>query len=208
MHIGIAGNIGSGKTTLTKLLAKRYGWTPSYEAVKDNPYLSDYYSDIKRWAFPMEVFYLKERFRDLLEIARSSKTIVQDRTIFEGVYVFATNNHLMGNLDDRDFETYMELFESMMTRVSYPRLLVYLRSSLPHLVKNIENRGRSYEQEIPIDYLEGLNRLYDDFVMKKYKGRKIVVDVDNLDFEHRPEDFRKISDQIGAELYGLFSNNE
>ncbi len=206
MHIAIAGNIGSGKTTLTQMLSEHYGWEPRYEAVTNNPYLDDYYKDIRRWSFPMEVFFLKERFRDMLEIARSEKTIVQDRSIFEGVYVFAENNHLMGNLDDRDFETYMELFESMMIRLKYPRLLVYLRSSLPHLVSNIQLRGRSYEQEIPIDYLENLNKLYDEFVINKYEGRKLVISVDNLDFKNNPHDFGAIASQIDAELYGLFSN--
>lgn len=208
MHIAIAGNIGSGKTTLTRMLAKQYGWEPRFEAVKVNPYLDDYYRDIHRWAFPLEVFFLKERFHDLLDIAHAQNTIVQDRTIFEGVYVFATNNHLMGNLDDRDFETYMELFESMMTRVSYPRLLVYLRASLPHLAGNIEQRGRSYEQKMPIDYLENLNKLYDDFVLNKYPARKLVINVDNLDFEHSQHDFGIISSQIDAELYGLFSKQQ
>lgn len=154
----------------------------------------------------MEVFFLKERFRDMLEIARSENTIVQDRSIFEGVYVFAENNHLMGNLDDRDFETYMELFESMMIRLKYPRLLVYLRSSLPHLVSNIQLRGRSYEQEIPIEYLENLNKLYDEFVIERYEGQKLVISVDNLDFKNNQRDFGTIVSQIDAELYGLFSN--
>lgn len=188
------------------MLAEHYGWEPRFEAVKNNPYLDDYYKDIRRWSFAMEVFFLKERFRDLLDIAHAKNTIIQDRTIFEGVYVFATNNHLMGNLDDRDFETYMELFSSMMTRVNYPRLLVYLRASLPHLVKNIQKRGRSYEQEIPIDYLENLNKLYEDFVLNKYPGKKIIINVDNLDFEHQPRDFGFIADKIDAELFGLFAD--
>ena len=153
MHIAIAGNIGSGKTTLTQLLAKHYGWEPRYETVVNNPYIEDYYRNIPRWSFAMEVFYLKERFRDMLEIAKAKNTIIQDRSIFEGVYVFAANNHNMGYLDDRDFSTYMELFESIMMRVNYPRLLIYLRASLQHLVANIENRGRSFEQGMPIDYL-------------------------------------------------------
>lgn len=208
MHIAIAGNIGSGKTTLTEMLANHYGWEPRYEAVKSNPYISDYYKDIPRWSFPMEIFFLKERFRDLLDIAKAKNTIVQDRSIFEGVYVFTTNNHNMGNMDDRDFDTYMDLFESMMMRVKYPRLLVYLKASLPHLVKNIENRGRSYEKDMPIDYLENLNKLYDEFVLEKYKGTKLVIDVDNLDFQHNKRDFGKIIDRIDAELYGLFSNDE
>lgn len=205
MHIAIAGNIGSGKTTLTRMLARQYGWKARFETVKENPYLDDYYKDIRRWSFPMEVFFLKERFRDMLDIAKAKNTIVQDRSIFEGVYVFATNNHNMGNLDDRDFSTYMELFESMMLRMSYPRLLVYLRASLQHLVANIERRGRSFEKGMPIDYLENLNKLYDEFVMEKYQAPKIVIDVDKLDFEHNSHDFGTIAERIDIELNGLFT---
>lgn len=207
MHIAIAGNIGSGKTTLTNLLAKHYGWEPRFETVAANPYLEDYYKDIPRWSFPMEVFFLKERFRAALDIIKAQNTIVQDRSIYEGVYVFATNNHNMGNLDDRDFETYMELFESMLLRIGYPRLLVYLRATLPHLVRNIQTRGRSYEQEMPIDYLENLNKLYEEFVLEKYKAPKLIIDVDKLDFEHNARDFGRIADQIDAELFGLFAGN-
>lgn len=208
MHIAIAGNIGSGKTTLTQMLANHYGWEPRYEEVKNNPYINDYYKDIPRWSFPMEIFYLKERFRDLLDIAKSSNTIVQDRSIYEGVYVFTTNNHMMGNLDDRDFTTYMDLFQSMMMRVSYPRLMVYLRASLPHLFKNIESRGRSYEKGMPIDYLRNLNKLYDEFIIDKYKAPKLIIDVDDLDFQHNRRDFGKIIDQVDAELFGLFSSED
>lgn len=207
MHIAIAGNIGSGKTTLTQLLAKHYGWEPRYETVVNNPYIEDYYRNIPRWSFAMEVFYLKERFRDMLEIAKAKNTIIQDRSIFEGVYVFAANNHNMGYLDDRDFSTYMELFESMMMRVNYPRLLIYLRASLQHLVANIENRGRSFEQGMPIDYLENLNKLYDDFVLNKYPAPKLVIDVDNLDFQHNKRDLGRIVDQIDSELFGLFADS-
>ena len=147
MHIAIAGNIGSGKTTLTALLAKHYGWTPKYEAVDYNPYLEDYYKDIPRWSFNMEVFFLKERFKDLLALAKSGRkeTFVQDRSIYEGVYVFTENNYRMGNLSARDFQTYMELFASMTTILRYPDLMIYLRSSVPNLVKNIQKRGRDYE---------------------------------------------------------------
>ena len=207
MHIAIAGNIGSGKTTLTRLLARHYGWEPRYETVTDNPYLADYYSDINRVEVPIEVFYLKERFRDMLEIKQSAKDIVQDRTIFEGVYVFARNNHIMGNLDDRDFDTYMELYESMMLRVDYPRLLVYLRTPLKSLVANIDKRGRDYERKMPIDYLESLNKLYDDFVLNEYPAQKLIIDTSGLDFEHNAKDLGKIIDQIDAELFGLFTNN-
>ena len=205
MYIAVAGNIGSGKTTLTKMLSKHYGWKQYLEPVAENPYIDDYYKDISRWALNMEVFYLKQRFKNLLEIQHSKETVIQDRTIFEGVYVFASNNRAMGHMDERDYETYMELFESMMEVVKMPELMIYLRSSVPHLVKNIQKRGRDYEQRMPIDYLEGINRLYDDFIMNKYKGRVLVVEVDDLDFEHNPKQFGDIVDKIDAKLFGLFS---
>lgn len=204
MHIAIAGNIGSGKTTLTTMLAKRYGWKPRFESVDYNPYLEDYYKNIKRWSFAMEVFFLKERFRDLLEISRSEEAVVQDRSIYEGVYVFTQNNYTMGNLDDRDYETYMELFEDMTDAVKFPDLMIYLRSSVSHLVSNIEKRGREYEQKMPLDYLENLNKRYDDFISNKYKGRVLTIDVDHLDYQHKPKDFGLITDKIDRELFGLF----
>lgn len=204
MHIAIAGNIGSGKTTLTTMLAKRYGWKPRFESVDYNPYLEDYYKDIKRWSFPMEVFFLKERFKDLLEISQSDESVVQDRSIYEGVYVFTENNYAMGNLDDRDYETYMELFEDMTDAVSFPDLMIYLRASVSHLVSNIEKRGRKYEQKMPLDYLENLNKRYEEFIKEKYKGRVLTIDVDNLDYQHQPKDFGFITDKIDRELFGLF----
>ncbi len=204
MHIAIAGNIGSGKTTLTTMLAKRYGWKPRFESVDYNPYLEDYYKDIKRWSFPMEVFFLKERFKDLLEISRSDESVVQDRSIYEGVYVFTENNYAMGNLDDRDYETYMELFEDMTDAVQFPDLMIYLRASVSHLVSNIEKRGREYEQKMPLDYLENLNKRYEEFIKEKYKGRVLAIDVDNLDYQHQPKDFGFITDKIDRELFGLF----
>ena len=204
MHIAIAGNIGSGKTTLTTMLAKRYGWKPRFESVDYNPYLEDYYKDIKRWSFPMEVFFLKERFKDLLEISRSDESVVQDRSIYEGVYVFTENNYAMGNLDDRDYETYMELFEDMTDTVQFPDLMIYLHASVSHLVSNIEKRGREYEQKMPLDYLENLNKRYEEFIKEKYKGRVLTIDVDNLDYQHRPKDFGFITDKIDRELFGLF----
>ena len=204
MHIAIAGNIGSGKTTLTTMLAKRYGWKPRFESVDYNPYLEDYYKNIKRWSFAMEVFFLKERFRDLLEISRSEEAVVQDRSIYEGVYVFTQNNYAMGNLDDRDYETYMELFEDMTDAVRLPDLMIYLRSSVSHLVSNIEKRGREYEQKMPLDYLENLNKRYEDFISNKYKGRVLIIDVDHLDYQHKPKDFGLITDKIDRELFGLF----
>ena len=207
MHIAVAGNIGSGKTTLTRMLAKHYGWQPRFEAVDYNPYLEDYYKDIPRWSFALEVYFLKQRFRDLLEIARSTDTIIQDRSIYEGVYVFTANNKEQGNLSDRDFETYMELFEQMTEAVRYPQLMIYLKASLPHRVANIQKRGRDYEQTIPLEYLSGLNERYDDFIFHKYKGSVLVVDVDDLDFEHNPKDFASIIDKIDARLFNLFPEN-
>ena len=206
MHIAIAGNIGSGKSTLTRLLAHHYGWEPRFEAVEGNPYLEDYYRDIHRWSFNLEVFFLKERFRDLIAIANCDHTIIQDRTIFEGVYVFMENNRAMGNLSDRDYETYMELFEQMMSMVRLPDLMIYLHASVPHLVSNIQQRGRDYEQTIQLDYLQNLNERYDDFIYNKYKGRVITVEKDQLDFKNNPKDLAQIVDRIDATLFGLFPN--
>ena len=205
MHIAIAGNIGSGKSTLTNLLARHYGWEARYESVDHNPYLEDYYRDIHRWSFNLEVYFLKERFRDLIAISQADHTIIQDRTIFEGVYVFMANNHEMGNLSDRDYETYMELFEQMMHLVQIPDLMIYLRASVPHLVDNIQKRGRSYEQTIQLEYLQKLNRRYDDFIFNKYRGRVMIVEKDDLDFKNNPKDLAKIIDRIDSSLFGLFS---
>lgn len=204
MHIGIAGNIGSGKTTLTTMLAEHYGWTPKFEAVSFNPYLEDYYRDIPRWSFNLETYFLTQRFRDVLEIAKSDEVIIQDRTIFEGVYIFVANNKSLGNLSDRDYETFMELFRLMMSLVKAPDLLIYLKSSIPHLVSQIQKRGREYEQGISIEYLSGLNRRYDDWI-DNYEGQVLVIDADGLDFKNRPEDFEQITNLIDARLYGLFS---
>ena len=204
MHIAIAGNIGSGKTTLTNMLARHYGWEARFESVDSNPYLEDYYKDIPRWSFNLEVYFLKQRFRDLLDIAHADHTIIQDRSIYEGVYVFTANNRAMGNLSDRDFETYMELFDQMTEIVRFPDLMIYLRASVPHLVSNIQKRGRDYEQSIPIDYLQGLNQLYEEFIYQKYRGRVLTIEVDNLDYQHRPQDFAAIIDRIDSQLFGLF----
>ena len=207
MHIGIAGNIGSGKTTLTRMLSEYYGWTPKYEAVSYNPYLEDYYKDIPRWSFNLEMYFLEQRFKDVLEIARSKDVIIQDRTLFEGVYVFVANNYRMGKLSQRDFDTYMGMFNLLMSLVSPPDLLIYLRSSIPHLVAQIQKRGRNYEQSISLDYLKGLNDLYEKFIYEDYKGHVLTIEADDLDFENRPEDFAHITDKLDAELYGLFGNN-
>ena len=203
MHIGVAGNIGSGKTTLTRMLAEHYGWTPQYESVTYNPYLEDYYKDISRWSYNLETYFLAQRFKDLLEIAKSDDVIIQDRTILEGVYIFVANNKALGNLSDRDFDTYMQLFELMMSMVRLPDLLIYLKSSVPHLVSQIQKRGRDYEQGISLEYLSGLNERYESWIAS-YKGPLLVLDADTLDFQNRPEDFESVTDRIDARLFGLF----
>ena len=187
------------------MLARHYGWEARFEAVDHNPYLEDYYHDIHRWSFNLEVFFLKERFRDLLAINDAKHTIIQDRTIYEGVYVFVANNKDMGHLSDRDYQTYMDLFENMMEMVRFPDLMIYLRASVPHLVGNIQKRGRDYEQTMNLEYLQNLNRRYDDFIFNKYKGRVLTIEKDNLDFLARQEDFRLVVDKIDATLFGLFS---
>ena len=203
MHIGIAGNIGSGKTTLTRMLAGHYGWTPKFESVTYNPYLEDYYKDIPRWSYNLETYFLAQRFKDVIEISRSSDVVIQDRTLLEGVHIFVANNYEMGNLSERDYQTYMQLFEAMASTVKLPDLLIYLKSSVGHLVANIRKRGRDYEQGMSLDYLSSLNRRYDEWI-SSYGGRLLVIDADNLDFKNRPEDFALITDKIDAELFGLF----
>ena len=207
MHIGVAGNIGSGKTTLTRMLAEHYGWTPKYESVTYNPYLEDYYRDIPRWSYNLETYFLAQRFKDTLAISKSDDVIIQDRTILEGVYIFVANNRAQGNLSDRDYETYMQLFELMLSTIKLPDLLIYLRCSVPHLVTQIQKRGRDYEQGMSLEYLSGLNDRYESWV-GSYKGRVLVIDADQLDFEHRPEDFETITDRIDALLFGLFPDSD
>ena len=205
MYIAIAGNIGAGKTTLTKMLAKYYGWEPRFESVSFNPYLEDYYSDINRWAFCLETYFLKERFKDMLAVQQSTHTIVQDRSIFEGVYVFVRNNYERGDLSERDFTTYMELFELMKMQMKRPDLMIYLRKSVPALIAQIQKRGREDEQTMQIDYLKDLNDKYEDFIFRQYDGRVLVIESDEMDFENRPEDFRHVIDRVDAQLFGLFS---
>ena len=203
MHIAIAGNIGCGKTTLTKMLAKRYGWVPRFEPVEVNPYLEDFYADMSRWSFNLQVYFLNKRFRDVVEISRSTDTIIQDRTIFEDARIFAPNLHAQGYMSDRDFDNYTELFDLMMSLVGLPDLMIYIRSTIPNLIAQIEKRGRDYEQTIRIDYLTGLNKRYEEWIAS-YDGEVIIIDGDKIHFEESAEDFRKVTDMIDARLYGLF----
>ena len=203
MHIAIAGNIGSGKTTLTRLLAKRYGWTPRFEPVDNNPYLADFYADMKRWAFNTQIYFLNKRFKEVVEISQSSETIIQDRTIFEDARIFAPNLHAQGMMSDRDFENYTDLFELMISLVKLPDLMIYIRSTIPTLVAQIQKRGREYEQGIRIDYLEGLGRRYEEWI-STYKGNLIIVDGDTVKFGESAEDLQKVIDMIDAKLFGLF----
>ena len=203
MHIAIAGNIGAGKTTLTKLLAKHYKWEPQFEDVVDNPYLDDFYNKMERWSFNLQVYFLNSRFRQVLQIRESGKTTIQDRTIYEDAYIFAPNLHAMGLMTNRDFENYKSLFDLMESIVKGPDLLIYLRSSIPNLVNQIHKRGRDYENTISIDYLSRLNERYEAWI-HDYKGKLLIIDVDDLDFVDKPEDLGFVINKIDAELHGLF----
>ena len=202
MHIAIAGNIGSGKTTLTKMLAKRYGWTPRFEPVDNNPYLSDFYADMSRWSFNLQIYFLNKRFKEVVEISKSDDTIIQDRTIFEDAKIFAPNLHAQGLMSDRDFANYADLFDLMISLVKLPDLMIYIRSSIPNLVNQIQKRGRDYEQTIRLDYLKGLNDRYEEWI-NDYKGHLIIIDGDNCKFGENPHDFKTVTDQSDAKLYGL-----
>ncbi len=204
MHIAVAGNIGAGKTTLTKLLAKHYGWTPNFEDVDYNPYLNDFYEDMQRWSFNLQIYFLNSRFNQILEIRKSDKTIIQDRTIYEDAYIFAPNLHSMGLMSSRDFDNYFNLFKLMTSVVQAPDLLIYLRASVPTLVRQIQQRGRKYESSIRIDYLTRLNERYEAWASEYDSGKLLIIDVDNLDFANKPEDLSTVIDKIDAELHGLF----
>ena len=204
MHIAIAGNIGCGKTTLTKMLASRYNWTPRFEPVDNNPYLEDYYQDMSRWSFHLQVYFLAKRFKEVVEISKSDEVIIQDRTIFEDACIFAPNLHDMGLMSDRDYANYSDLFSTMISLVRLPDLMIYIRSSVSNLVQQIQKRGRSYEQSMRMDYLKGLNDRYEEWVAG-YKGHLIIVDGDNWKFEQEPEDFQRITDQIDSRLFGPFT---
>ena len=204
MHIAVAGNIGAGKTTLTKLLAKHYNWEPQLEDVVDNPYLDDFYNQMERWSFNLQVYFLNSRFRQVLQIRESGKDIIQDRTIYEDAHIFAPNLHAMGLMTNRDYENYRSLFELMNEFVGPPDLLIYLRASIPTLVNQIQKRGRAYEETIRLDYLKRLNERYEAWIDKYDDGKLLIIEVDNNNFSEDPEDLGKIISRIDAEIHGLF----
>jgi deoxyadenosine/deoxycytidine kinase len=204
MHIAIAGNIGSGKTTLAGLLAKHYGWEAHYEDVDDNPYLNDFYEDMQRWSFNLQIYFLNTRFNQILQIKKSGKTVVQDRTIYEDAYIFAPNLHTMGLMSTRDFENYFTLFNLISSLISPPDLIIYLRASIPTLVKQIQQRGRKYESSIRLDYLKKLNDRYESWGTAYNLGKIITIDVDNHNFPENPEHLSGVIDKINAQIHGLF----
>jgi deoxyadenosine/deoxycytidine kinase len=206
MHIAVAGNIGSGKTTLTSLLSKHYKWEAHYEEVDENPYLNDFYEDMHRWSFNLQIYFLNSRFSQILEIRKSPKTVIQDRTIYEDAYIFAPNLHSMGLMSSRDFETYFALFTLMSSLIQPPDLLIYLQASVPKLVEQIQKRGREYEANIRLDYLKKLNERYEAWISSYNLSKVLIIDVDNNDFTNNPLHLAQIIDQINAELHGLFHN--
>lgn len=204
MHVAIAGNIGAGKTTLTKLLAKNFNWTPQYEDVDQNPYLDDFYNDMEKWAFNLQIYFLGSRFGQIKQIRESGLNIIQDRTIHEDAYIFASNLHDMGLLMTRDYENYLKVFNLMNSFVQAPDLLIYLRASISTLVRQIQMRGREYESSISIEYLSRLNEKYEEWIKTYNEGKILIIDVDNLDFVNNPEDLSFIYDRVDAEINGLF----
>jgi deoxyadenosine/deoxycytidine kinase len=204
MHIAIAGNIGSGKTTLAELLSKHYGWEAHYEDVDDNPYLNDFYDDMQRWSFNLQVYFLNSRLNQILNIRKSGKTVIQDRTIYEDAYIFAPNLHSMGLMSTRDFENYFTLFNLMTSLIQPPDLLIYLRASVPTLVNQIQKRGREYENSIRLDYLKRLNERYEAWISSYNLGNILIVDVDNINFPEVKEDLSQVISKIDAQIHGLF----
>jgi len=203
-HVAIAGNIGAGKTTLSSMLGKQFGWEVHYEDANSNPYLSDFYSDMHRWSFNLQIYFLNSRYQQILDIHKGDKTIIQDRTIYEDAYIFAPNLHEMGLMSKRDFDNYSTLFKTMTSQIDPPDLLIYLKASIPTLVGHIHNRGREYEGSISLDYLKRLNQKYDDWISTYDIGRLLVIDADNIDFLNNKEDYGKIVEQINGALFGLF----
>jgi deoxyadenosine/deoxycytidine kinase len=204
MHIAVAGNIGAGKTTLTTLLAKHYGWEPNYETVDNNPYLNDFYNDMQRWSFNLQVYFLNTRFKQIVEIHQSQKTVIQDRTIYEDAEIFAPNLHDMGLMSTRDFENYKSLFDLMVGLIQPPDLLIYLRASVPTLVSQIQQRGREYEESIRLDYLKMLNEKYELWISKYTNSNLLIINVDDVNFQTSNEDLSKIIDRVDAQINGLF----
>ena len=204
MHIAIAGNIGSGKTTLTSLLAKHFGWQPHYEDVDTNPYLPSFYEDMQRWSFNLQIYFLNSRFRQIVDIRQSGKNVIQDRTIYEDANIFAPNLHTMNLMTARDYDNYQSLFQLMASFIQPPDLLIYLRADVPTLVRNIQKRGRDYEASIRLDYLKSLNERYENWINGYTSGKLLIFDVDNINFQENPEDLGKIIERIQAELHGLF----
>jgi deoxyadenosine/deoxycytidine kinase len=204
MHIAIAGNIGSGKTTLTSLLAKNFHWKPQYEDVDTNPYLSSFYEDMQRWSFNLQIYFLNSRFRQVVEIRQKEIDVIQDRTIYEDAYIFAPNLHQMGLMPTRDFENYKSLFELMSSFLQPPDLLIYLRASVPTLVSQIQKRGRDYEASIRLDYLQLLNDRYEDWIKSYQNGKLLIVDVDTCKFQDNPQDLGDVINKVNGELFGLF----
>ncbi len=204
MHIAIAGNIGSGKTTLTSLLAKHFGWDPHYEDVDTNPYLNSFYEDMQRWSFNLQIYFLNSRFRQVVDIRKSGKTVVQDRTIYEDAFIFAPNLHSMNLMSSRDFDNYRSLFDLMSTFIQPPDLLIYLRATVPTLVSQIQKRGRDYENAIRLDYLKNLNDMYDEWIDNYKLGKILIIDVDTLKVNENPEDLGSVIEKINAQLHGLF----
>lgn len=205
MHLAVAGNIGSGKTTLTEKLGKHFGWDIEFEAVDNNPYLADFYADMPRWAFHLQVYFLNSRFNQLKTIQAKSTPTIQDRTIYEDAYIFAANLFKSGYLSQRDYDSYLSLFHSMLPHVKAPDLLIYLKADIPKLVGQIEKRGRSYETTMRIDYLKHLNEHYEEWIAGYDEGKLLIVDVNDLDFVERPEDFSTILERVNREIFGLFS---
>ena len=204
MHIAIAGNIGSGKTTLTGLLAKHFEWDPHYEDVDTNPYLNSFYEDMQRWSFNLQIYFLNSRFRQVVDIRKSGKTVVQDRTIYEDAFIFAPNLHSMNLMSTRDFENYRSLFDLMSTFIQPPDLLIYLRASVSTLVSQIQKRGREYENAIRLDYLKNLNEMYEEWIEGYKFGKLLIIDVDTLKVSENPEDLGTVIEKINAQLHGLF----
>ena len=203
-YIAVAGNIGAGKSSLTTLLADNFNWEAFYESVDDNPYLSDFYEDMRRWSFNLQIYFLSSRFRNQKQMLESGKSLIQDRTIYEDVEIFAKNLHDMNLMSDRDFENYSALFHEMNSYLRPPDLLIYLRAQVPTLVQQIQQRGRNYENTIRIDYLERLNKLYEDWI-DRYEHEKLIIDTDNLDFVNNKEDFGKVLELVEQRLFGLFN---